>query len=152
MLQVVKDNNTLLQQQLQDAHAALVTSRSHAESAANQVAEAIAQKRRYKADLREMSACVEEMNEHAEMDFAHFQSQNEVLAEELRQERANRVQAMQTLRAQLDSLTADLALSQVRPCICAQTCATFHTCLLSHLLASLFPFRNLCDLCSIKHS
>lgn len=114
LLQVVKDNNTLLQQQLQDAHAALVTSRSHAESAANQVAEAIAQKRRYKADLREMSASIEEMNEHAEMDFAHFQSQNEMLAEQLCQESASRVQEMQTLKAQLNSLTAELALSQVR--------------------------------------
>ena len=50
-----------LKQQLQDTLAALLTSRSNAESAGALAAQAIAEKQRYKAALLEMRACVEEM-------------------------------------------------------------------------------------------
>lgn len=114
LLQGVKSSNTLLQQQLQEAHAALFTSCGNAESTGALAAQAIAEKRRHKAALREMRACVEEMYTEGELAFARFHHELALLREQSQQERAGRVQEVPTLEGRVNSLTAQLTVSQVR--------------------------------------
>ena len=103
-----------LQLQLRDTHAALITIRSTANSAGTLAAQAVAEKQRYKAALREMRACVEEMYTEGELAFERILTEMEQLTAELWQERASRGQEVQTLMDQVHSLTAHLTLSQVR--------------------------------------
>ncbi len=114
MLQGVESSNTHLQKQLQEARAALATSRSNAQSADALAAQANAQKERYQAALGEMKACVEEMYTQGELAFECILTDKKALSEELQQERASRVQETQTLLTQIDSLTAHLSSSKVR--------------------------------------
>ena len=123
LLQGVKSSNTHLQQQLQEAHAALLSSRSTAASAGALAAQAVAEKQRHMAALREMRACVEDMYTEGELAFERILIEKEQLTEELRQERASRGQEMQTLMDQVHSLTAQSTLSQVRANSCFSCCS-----------------------------
>ena len=103
-----------LQQQLHNTRAALLTSRSIANGAGTLVAQAVAEKQRHKADLREMKAYVDEMYMEGELAFDCILNEKEKLTKELKQEKASRVQEAQTLVEQMRSLTAQLTFSQVR--------------------------------------
>lgn len=114
MLQGVERSNTHLQKQLQGACAALLTTRSNAQNAGALAAQAHAQKERYKAAVHEMKACVEEMYTQGELAIERILNVKKTLSEELQQERASRVQEVQTLMNQINSLTAHLSSTQVR--------------------------------------
>ena len=114
LLQEMISGKRQLQLQLHDSRAALITSRSTANSAGTFAAQAVAGRQRYKAALCEMRACVEEMYTEGELAFERILNKKEKLTEELQQERASRRQEVQTLMDQIYSLTAQLALSQVR--------------------------------------
>lgn len=105
-----------LQQQLQDTRAALLSSRSHADSARALAAEAVAEEWCYKARLHQMSASADEMYRRAVTSYDYYHNQREMVVEELYQERASRVQEVHRVMSKVDSLTAEVASSQVRRC------------------------------------
>lgn len=113
----MKRSNRGLQKQLHEAYAALLTSRSNAANADALAAQALAEKRQYKAALHDLKACVEEMYVEGERAFEVFHNEQEILREQLQQERADRVQEEQTHLDQVRSLTAQLSTSQVGPTI-----------------------------------
>ena len=112
-LQEMISRKRQLQQQLHDTLAALLTSRSHAESAGALAAQAIAERQHYKAALCEMRACVDEMYMGGELAFQRILNQKEKLTMELQQEKASRGQEVQTLMHQVHSLISQLTLRQV---------------------------------------
>ena len=114
LLQEMTSSKMQLQQQLHDTRAALLTTRSTANSASTLAAQAVADKQRHKAALREMKACVDEMYLEGELAFERISNVKESLAKELQQEKASRVQEVQTLTDQVRSLTGQLTFSQVR--------------------------------------
>lgn len=115
LLQAFTKSKRQLQQQLRNTRAALITSRSTANSAGTFAAQVVADKQRHKAALREMRAYVDEMYMEGELAFECILNEKEKLTKDLEQEKASRVQEAQTLMEQMRSLTAQLTFSQVRP-------------------------------------